>query len=423
MMTTPEVESPRGFPEGFRHEPDGLWCDGIRLSDVAAKFGTPCYVYSTRVIDRQLRRLAEAFSGINVQPCYAAKANSNPQILRRIAQASVTPGTTWGMDAVSGGELEAGIAAGFKPKQMIFSGVGKRESELELAISLGVTINIESLFELEDIIETTRKLGRSATIGLRFNPDIDPHTHPKITTGTKRNKFGLAISSLGELLERIRKQPGRVKLAGVSTHIGSQVRDLDAWKNAACQLADIATRVIDAEGMPLEFIDFGGGFPVRYAGDNEPPAIEQFAHVIGDIVTNHAGGKLGALRVMIEPGRWVVAESGALLARVIGVKNNFIVVDASMTELIRPALYEARHEVMFESHNRQANSSGVAYDIVGPVCESSDILAWDVKTAVVPEKNQLAIILQAGAYGYSMSSNYNLRPRPPEVIVNSSPRP
>jgi len=413
---------------GFHRAPDGLHCEGVRLAEIARQAGTPAYVYSLDVIDRQLARMAKAFAGINLRPCYAAKANHNPDILRLIAGRDDLP---WGIDAVSKGELMAGLAAGFKPAAMIFSGVGKQAHELEFAISHDIVLNVESLFELEDIVAIAKNLGRRARIGFRFNPDVDAGTHPKITTGTKRNKFGLPMLALDELLNRIKQESRAVGLCGVSTHIGSQICDLDAWGDSARQLVALAGKLIENHNQDLEFIDFGGGFPVRYDGDRDPPAIEAFAGIIRIALEGATVDAIKKLLVVIEPGRWVVGESGGLLTRVIGVKDRFIVVDASMTELIRPALYDARHEILFDldaDHAKVATRSAIEYDIVGPVCESSDVLARDIVPGFEPKKNQLAVILQAGAYGFSMASTYNLRPLPPEIVVrgstfNSCPKP
>jgi diaminopimelate decarboxylase len=405
---------------GFHRTSEGLLCEGASLAIIARQFGTPSYVYSLGVIDRQLERLASAFRGINLLPCYAAKANNNPDILRRIASRK---DLAWGMDAVSAGELRAGITAGFRPGNLIFSGVGKQDPELEFAISRDIAINVESLFELEAIAAAAKKLGRRARIGLRFNPDVDAGTHPKITTGTKRNKFGLPSSALDAILGRIAMEPATVKLCGVSTHIGSQIRDLRAWQTSACQLVKLAESLLEKGFNEIEFIDFGGGFPVRYDGEQEPPAMDEFAAIIRDALADATNEVVRNLLVIIEPGRWVVAESGGLLTRVIGVKDQFIVVDASMTELIRPALYDARHEIIFDAGpegTQESPSSSHNFDVVGPVCESSDVLAWDITPGFPPKKNQLAVILQAGAYGFSMASTYNLRPLPPEILVEGN---
>lgn len=405
---------------GFHRTPEELRCEGASLAAIAGQFGTPSYVYSLSVIDRQMERLAKAFRGINLRPCYAAKANNNPGILRRIASRK---DLAWGMDAVSAGELRAGITAGFAHENLIFSGVGKRDDELEFAIARDIAINVESHFELEAIVATAKRLGRRARIGLRFNPDVDAGTHPKITTGTKRNKFGLPSSALDTVMRRVALEPGTVKLCGVSTHIGSQVRDLGAWKTSVRQLVVLAESMIMKGHKEIEFIDFGGGFPVRYDGEQEPPAIDDFAAIIREAMENATLEAIRNLLVIIEPGRWVVAESGGLLTRVIGVKDQFIVVDASMTELIRPALYDARHEILFDQVpgvTAATTSSHSVFDVVGPVCESSDVLAWDIAPGFQPEKNQLAVIMQAGAYGFSMASTYNLRPLPPEILVEGN---
>lgn len=398
---------------GFHNRHDGLWCDEVRLADIAAAFETPCYVYSMARLNFQLDRFGRAFKNMNVLPCYAAKANNNPVILRNIAACS---SLQWGMDAVSGGELKAGLAAGFSPGHMIFSGVGKKDAEIEFALEHDIVLNVESLFELESIIAIARSRSKRARIGLRVNPDVDAHTHPKITTGKKKNKFGLSGSMIELALKRILETGAFIRLCGISAHIGSQITDVSAWRIAAGHLVQLTDSISENGHEGLEFIDFGGGFPVRYEGDTEPPAIEQFASAIRDAQASARLASTKNLKIIVEPGRWVIAESGGLLTRVIGVKEHFVVVDASMTELIRPALYEARHEIVFEGHEEQP-AHGECFDIVGPVCESSDVLAHDIRLNSLPKKNQLAVVLQAGAYGFTMASNYNLRPMPAEIMV------
>ncbi len=398
---------------GFHHRHDGLWCDDVRLADVARAFETPCYVYSMARLNFQLDRFGRAFKNMNVLPCYAAKANNNPAILSHIAACSSLP---WGMDAVSAGELKAGLAAGFSPGRMIFSGVGKKDAEIEFAVEHDIVLNVESLFELEGIIAIAKSRRKRARIGLRVNPDVDAHTHPKITTGKKKNKFGLSGSMIELALKRILETGEFIRLCGVSAHIGSQITDVSAWRIAAGHLVQLTDSISESGHEGLEFIDFGGGFPVRYEGETEPPGIEAFANAIRDAQACARLASTKNLRIIVEPGRWVVAESGGLLTSVIGVKEHFVVVDASMTELIRPALYEARHEIVFEGHHELA-AQGDCFDIVGPVCESSDVLAQDIRLNSFPKKNQLAVILQAGAYGFTMASHYNLRPLPPEIVV------
>ena len=406
-----------GSQLGFHHRPDGIWCDNVHLDSLAKKTGTPCYVYSRSIIDRQLMRFASAFKGLDVLPCYAAKANNNPEILRHIAGHTEL---SWGIDAVSVGELHLGLAAGFRADQMIFSGVGKQHPEIDLAVERGIIINVESLFELDDIIEIARSRGKRAKLGLRVNPNIDAHTHPKISTGLKKNKFGLSREMFDVALRRIAEAPETLQLAGISTHIGSQITDVSPWKAAALQLVQLADSIHAKGGTALEFIDFGGGFPVRYDGDNEPPGVEIFSGIIRDSMAGAARPETKRLRIVVEPGRWLVAESGGLLTRVIGVKERFVVVDASMTELIRPALYGARHEIIFACNPAvpsNGEGEGEGFEIVGPVCESSDVLASNIRIKHVPKKNQLAVLMQAGAYGYSMASNYNQRPLPAEHLI------
>lgn len=421
---------------GFHVRQGRLWCDDVELRQIAARYDTPCYVYSRAFIQRQLGLFAEAFAGIRVTPCYAAKANTNPVILELIANFRPESQSTikWGMDAVSGKEIEAGLTAGFTPENMIFSGVGKRQAEIELAIQHGVTMNVESLFELRDIIECAKKMKKRARIGLRVNPDVDAKTHPKITTGTKKNKFGLSMEMVDQALNLSHDHSEAINLSGLSIHIGSQITDVTVWAEAARALVRLADDVNEARRATLEFIDFGGGFPIRYRGDGQPPAIKEFADAVRSALAEARCSATRSLAVFVEPGRWVVAEAGGLLSSVMGVKGGqneglnetFVIIDASMTELLRPALYDACHDITFEAHGishptaKLQNQLTTCIEVVGPVCESSDSLGSGIKIDELPHKNQLLVIHQAGAYGFTMASHYNQRPLPPEILVEKN---
>lgn len=434
---TSSTKSNQPNTTGFHVHQGHLRCDEILLSEIAAVYETPCYVYSKAFIEQQLTRFSVAFADLPVTPCYAAKANTNPAILELIAnfQPAVKSPLQWGIDAVSGREIAAGIDAGFDRDRMIFSGVGKRQEEIEFAINQGVTMNVESLFELHDIIQSAEALKKQARIGLRVNPDVDAKTHPKITTGTRKNKFGMSMPMVHQALDLANKHPGHINLAGLSIHIGSQITDVRAWSEAALALVRLTDDVHSSGRAELEFIDFGGGFPIRYRNDAAPPDIATFADAIRTAMAGASHPATKALLMLVEPGRWVIAEAGGLLTSVMGVKGGpeeglkerFIVVDASMTELLRPALYDACHDITFESavaEEPDTSDSELAEsfecEVVGPVCESSDVLGSQVKLPGIPHKKQLALIHQAGAYGYTMASHYNQRPLPPEILIEKN---
>ena len=376
-----------------------LHAEEVPLEDIARRFGTPCYVYSRAAIESAYGEFARALRGRESLICYSVKANSNLAVLALLARLGA------GFDIVSGGELERVLAAGGDPGKTLFSGVGKSEPELELALEKGVRcINVESEAELARIERVARGLGRRAPIALRVNPDIDPKTHPYISTGLRENKFGVAHGEAERLYQRAAGLKA-IEVVGIGCHIGSLLTEAGPFVAAAQRLAVLVER-LERLGIQLKHIDVGGGIGIRYRDETPEPVA---AFVAGTLAA------LGARRetVVFDPGRSIVGNAGVLLTRVEYVKPGFLVVDAAMNDLVRPALYGAWHEVR---PVRESAPGNTVYDIVGPVCESADFLAKGRRLAAV--EGDLLAVLSAGAYGMSMSSNYNSRPRAAEVLVD-----
>ncbi len=391
----------------FAYRAGVLCAEQVSLEEIARQFGTPCYVYSRAAIERNYGVFASALAGRGSLIAYSVKANSNLAVLALMARLGA------GFDIVSGGELARVLAAGGDPRKVVFSGVGKTKSEIEQALRAGLLcLNLESEAELERVSAVAARLGVRAPVALRINPDVDAKTHPYISTGQKDNKFGVAYAD-AERVCRDAAQRKNLELVGIGCHIGSQMASAAPFIDAAARILALTERLQHA-GIELSHIDLGGGFGIRYR-DETPAPIGQFLD-----------GALGVLagrkeRVLVDPGRSIVGDAGVLLTRVEYLKpgeaKNFIVVDAAMNDLIRPALYGAWHEVR---QVRETESDAVAgvYDIVGPVCESADYLARDRQLAVRP--GGLLAVMSAGAYGMVMSSNYNSRPRPAEVMVSGA---
>jgi diaminopimelate decarboxylase len=380
-----------------------LALDGVPLSSIARRFGTPAYVYSRAAIESAFRDFDEGLSGVKHLVCYAVKANSTLAILDVLARLGA------GFDIVSGGELARVLAAGGRADRVIFSGVGKSEAEIRAALAAGIKcFNVESEPELERLDAAARAMGKVAPVSLRINPDVDARTHPYISTGMAGNKFGIPH---GRALEVYRRAASlaNLRVIGIDCHIGSQILDTAPLDEALERVLDLARR-LEADGVRLGHVDLGGGFGIRYR-DESPMDVRAYAA--------HLAARLKDLgyEVLLEPGRAIVGSAGVLLTRVEYLKldkaRRFAVVDASMSELIRPALYEAWHDIVPVIERGAAKAR---YDVVGPVCESSDVLGSDRDLAV--EAGDLLAILSAGAYGMAMSSNYNSRPRPCEVIVD-----
>ena len=388
---------------GFARREGILECDGLPLGALADEYGTPLYVYSAAALVCGYEAYAQAFAPIPHRICYALKANSCGALLRLLAARGA------GADIVSGGELLAALRAGFPPERIVFSGVGKTDAEISLGLEQGIgEWNAESEAEIERLSRAASAAGRSARLTLRVNPDIDPRSHPYISTGLHKTKFGVEIGQAVAILERARRLPG-VRVTGVQCHIGSQVVDLGALEEAAQALA-ATSRDLMGRGFDLETVDVGGGLGVDYERDAGPTPADLAARLLP------AFAGLG-LRLLLEPGRSIVARAGTLLARVLQVKDTarkrFVIVDAGMNDILRPALYEAFHRI---EPVRERGASPLTVDVVGPVCETGDFLARDRSLPEVGPGELLAV-RDAGAYGFSMSSNYNLRPRAAELLI------
>jgi len=383
----------------FDYRSGVLCAEQVPLDDIARRFGTPCYVYSSAAITASYNEFALALRGRDAMVCYSAKANSNLAVLALLARLGA------GFDIVSGGELARVLAAGGDPARTLFSGVGKTAAEIELALRKGIgCINVESEAELSRVDAVARRLGRRAPVAFRVNPDIDARTHPYISTGLRESKFGVAHGDAERLYARAASLPG-IELVGIGCHIGSFLTDPAPFVAAAERLVALVDR-LDAAGIRLKHVDVGGGIGIRYK-DEAPQPIAAFV-----------GGALGALgnrkqTIVFDPGRSIVGNAGVLVTRVEYVKPGFLVVDAGMNDFIRPPLYGAWHEV--RPVRESAAPKGV-YDVVGPVCESADFLAKERSLAA--GEGDLLAIMSAGAYGMAMSSNYNSRPRAAEVLVS-----
>jgi diaminopimelate decarboxylase len=389
----------------FAYRNGGLCAEQVPLQDIVRRFGTPCYVYSQSAIEAAYRAFAHALKDRSALICYSVKANSNLAVLALLARLGA------GFDIVSGGELERVLAAGGDPAKTLFSGVGKTEAEISLALQHGIAcINLESEAELDRVDAVARRAHRRAPIAFRVNPDIDAGTHPYISTGLRESKFGVPHPEAERLYARAATMDG-IDIVGIGCHIGSQLTDAAPFLAAAQRIVALADR-LEAKGIRLRHIDVGGGIGIRYK-DEEPQAAGEFV--------SSAIKALGERRyqLVLDPGRSLVGNAGLLVTRVEYVKpgtaRNFVVVDAAMNDLLRPALYSAWHDVK-PVLEPQSSAPSIVYDVVGPVCESGDFLAKDRLLAV--REGDLLAVMSAGAYGMSMSSNYNSRPRAPEVLVD-----
>jgi diaminopimelate decarboxylase len=387
----------------FSRVDGALHAESVSLESIANEFGTPCYVYSRAAIESAYRQYETACAGRDALVCYAVKANSNLAVLNILARMGA------GFDIVSAGELARVTAAGGSPEKVLFSGVGKTEAEMRQALAAGILcFNVESEAELERLNSVALSMGKRAPISLRVNPDVDAQTHPYISTGLKENKFGVAYDDAPRLYRKAAGLPG-VRVTGIDFHIGSQLTQIAPFEAALDKILEFVD-MLDATGLPLEHFDLGGGLGIRYS-DETPPAISQYVKSLF--------ARLGSRRqrVLLEPGRSIIGNAGILLTRVeylkTGGDRNFAIVDAAMNDLMRPALYEAWHDVVPVVARDGVQRS---YDVVGPVCESGDWLARNRHLSIA--SGDLLAVLSAGAYGMSMSSNYNSRPRAAEVIVD-----
>lgn len=392
-----------------------LHCEAVDLRRIAKEHGTPIYVYSWNAIRESYKLIDHALGATPHQICYALKANSNIAILRRLAKLGC------GADIVSGGELARALHAGVPPERIVFSGVGKTNAEIESALAAGVrSLHAESAAEIDAIEAIAAQQGRPAPLSLRVNPDVDPKTHPYIATGLRSSKFGIPMERARALIPRI-LQSRHLTLEGVACHIGSLIGSTTAVRDAVTTLANFA-RELKAQGAPLRTLDAGGGWPISYgdeAADPEPYAA--FGHAIREGLAAAGADALG-LDLLIEPGRALVGDAGIVLTDVIFEKHEsekrFVIVDAAMTELIRPALYDAYHAIV-PVLAKPADAPLSPADVVGPVCESGDFFAHDRPLPSLA-RGELLAIRGAGAYAASMASNYNSRPRAAEVLVDGS---
>jgi diaminopimelate decarboxylase len=399
----------------FRYGKGGLSADGVALTEIADSTGTPVYVYSASGFIEPLRRLRTGLKGLDHLICFAVKSNSNIALLRMLAQEGA------GMDIVSGGELFRAETAGVKGERIVFSGVGKTPGEIASALQYdggkGIfSFNVESVPELEMINAVALEFGFQARVALRFNPDVDAKTHPYISTGLKRNKFGLNRSEILSVIDEIAKSPehyGGILVRGLALHIGSQILSLTPLADAFGRLRTLVDEVEHRLPGSLEFVDLGGGLGITYQKEKSP----EIARYCALIQRHFARTKL---KILIEPGRILAGNSGVLLTEVLYRKTrstkDFLIVDAAMNDLARPSLYGSHHEIV-TVEKPAARTPLKKTDIVGPVCESSDCFGENRKLPANVEPGDLLVILSAGAYGFTMSSNYNSRPRPPEVLV------
>jgi diaminopimelate decarboxylase len=396
--------------DAFTYRGAQLFAEGVALADIATSLGTPCYVYSRAHIEAQWRAFDHAFGARDHLVCYAVKANSNLAVLDVLARLGS------GFDIVSVGELERVIAAGGDPGKVVFSGVGKGEHEMERALEVGIAcFNVESDAELERLNEVAGRVGRHAPVSLRINPDVDARTHPYISTGLKENKFGIPMHDALAAFRRALELP-HLRVLGVDCHIGSQLTELAPFADAVARVAALLDALV-AGGLTLRHLDLGGGLGIRYR-DEQPPSPAAYVAALLERLDVHAD-KHRHLKIIIEPGRAIVGNAGVLLTRVQYLKHNeaknFAIVDAAMNDLMRPALYDAWQDIIPVTRRDAAFQR---YDVVGPVCETGDFLGRD--RALSLQSGDLLAVCSAGAYGSSMSSNYNTRPRGPEIMVDGA---
>jgi diaminopimelate decarboxylase len=392
----------------YTYQQDTLYCEEVALADIASRAGTPCYVYSSRAVLGKYRSYDEAFGDLPHRICYAVKANSSVGLLALLA------GAGSGFDIVSGGELFRVLKAGGDPSSVVFSGVGKTAGEVEYALAQRIhSFNCESQDELALIDALAARLGVQARVALRVNPDVDAATHPYISTGLREHKFGIDITEV-EGVYRQAASLRNLRLEGVSCHIGSQLLDTDPMMEAVDIMLALVER-LRSSGIPIRHLDLGGGLGVPYKPADTAPEVRGFIAQVREKVRGRD------LEVMVEPGRSIVGEAGVLLTRVLYRKRTgrkeFVVVDAAMNDLIRPSLYQSHHEII--PLRRIVSRGAVLADVVGPVCETGDFLARDRELANVFPGDLLAVCT-AGAYGFVLASNYNSRPRPPEILVEGS---
>jgi diaminopimelate decarboxylase len=388
----------------FQYRSAELHAEDVPVTDIATRFGTPCYLYSRATLERHWRAFDDAFPHHPHLICFAVKANANLAVLNVLARMGS------GFDIVSVGELERVLAAGGEPSKVIFSGVGKRRDEIRQALALDIRcFNVESQQELERIDAIAGEMGKKAPVSLRVNPDVDALTHPYISTGLKENKFGIDIRSAQEVYQQAAELQN-VRVTGIDCHIGSQLTELAPFIDALERVLELADR-LERSGIPIDHLDLGGGLGIRYT-EEEPPEPDAYARLLD----RHLEGR--SYEIVLEPGRAIAGNAGILLIRVEYLKatehRHFAIVDAAMNDLLRPALYGARQQVV--PALRTPGGERALYDLVGPVCETGDFLAKGRDLSLAP--GDLLAVRSSGAYGFAMSSNYNSRPRAAEVMVD-----
>jgi diaminopimelate decarboxylase len=392
----------------FEYRGDELYCEQVPLAKIAAEVGTPVYVYSHATLTRHFKVFDDALGGYKHIICYSVKANSNLAVLRTLVAMGA------GVDTVSRGEIFRALKVGADPKKIVFSGVGKRDDEIAYALEQGIlAFNVESTSELDAIERVAARLGKRAPITLRINPDVDAETHPYISTGLKKNKFGIPVAEAKKTFVAA-KDMKHIEVVGIDCHIGSQLTKTSPFKDAIARLGELA-RTLVKEGVSIRYVDIGGGLGIPY-NQEDPPSPAEYGKAIQDAMAAFSGLDV---TLICEPGRVIVGNAGVLLTKTLYLKQgeikNFVIVDAAMNDLIRPAFYDSYHAIW--PVKKQSSPSSYVADVVGPICETGDFLARDRALAQKPGEGDLLALMSAGAYGFTMSSNYNTRPRAAEVMV------
>jgi diaminopimelate decarboxylase len=392
----------------FEYRGDELYCEQVPLAKIAAEVGSPVYVYSHATLERHFKVFDQALGAHKHIICYSVKANSNLAVLRTLVAMGA------GVDTVSRGEIFRALKVGADPKRIVFSGVGKRDDEIAYALEVGIlAFNVESTSELHAIERVAAKVGKRAPISLRVNPDVDAETHPYISTGLKKNKFGIPVTEARRTFLEA-KGMQHIEVVGIDCHIGSQLTKTSPFKDAIARLGELARGLVK-EGVSIRYVDIGGGLGIPY-NQEDPPSPAEYGKAIEDAMAAFSGLDV---TLICEPGRVIVGNAGVLVTKTLYLKQgeikNFVIVDAAMNDLIRPAFYDSYHAIW--PVKKQAGAQSYVADVVGPICETGDFLARDRSLAQKPNEGDLLALMSAGAYGFTMSSNYNTRPRVAEVMV------
>jgi diaminopimelate decarboxylase len=395
----------------FEYRGDELYCENVPLAKIAAEVGTPVYVYSHATLERHYNVFDGALGAHKHIICYSVKANSNLAVLRALVAMGA------GVDTVSRGEIFRALKVGADPKKIVFSGVGKREDEIEYALDVGIlAFNVESTSELHAIERVAARKGKRAPISLRVNPDVDAETHPYISTGLKKNKFGIPVAEAKKTFI-VARGLAHIEVVGIDCHIGSQLTKTSPFKDAIARLGELARSLVK-EGVSIRYVDIGGGLGIPY-NQEDPPSPAEYGRAIEDAMAAFSGLDV---TLICEPGRVIVGNAGVLVTKTLYLKQgeikNFVIVDAAMNDLIRPAFYDSYHAIW--PIKKAASPASYVADVVGPICETGDFLARDRALAQKPAEGDLLALMSAGAYGFTMSSNYNTRPRAAEVMVKGS---